>query len=70
MKVVRPNCRWQLTAADTEFILAALGKDSNDTGALASLFADSSSRDEILDLEPLHQAVVDGQGCLRISPRL
>jgi hypothetical protein len=70
MKVVRPNCRWQFTAADAEFILGAMGKDANDTAALASLFADTDSRDSILDLDALHRSIIEHNACLTISPRL
>jgi len=70
MKVVRPNCRWQFTAADVEFILGALGKGPNDAEALASLFVDVGSRDALLEQDSLHAAILEGTSCLQISPRL
>ena len=70
MKVVRPNCRWQFTAADSEFLLSALGRQPNDSQTLESLFADPGSRDAILDLDQVHQAMLESPACLPVSPHL
>jgi hypothetical protein len=70
MKVIHPRCRSHFTAADIDFILTTLGHSPDDTAALRDLLADEGSRDEILDHEVIYQAVLNGTGCLQISPHL
>jgi hypothetical protein len=70
MKVVRPNCRLQFTADDLAFILSVLGAKAGSVDALASLLADESTRDLILDNEALLRAVLERRDCLRISAQL
>jgi len=70
MTVIRPHCRLHFTAADVSFILAALGRRPSDLDALRQLLADDASRDQLLDSPVLYQAVLDGTGCLTISPHL
>ncbi|MBX3732288.1 MAG: hypothetical protein KF791_06800 [Verrucomicrobiae bacterium] len=70
MTVIRPHCRLHFTAADVEFILAAIGRRASDSGALRQLLADDTSRDQLLDSPDLCRAVLEGAGCLTISPHL
>jgi hypothetical protein len=67
MKVIRPNCRVQLTAEDLEFILSVLRPKVGTADCLVKLLADEESRDLILDDEALFRAVLEHRNCLRIS---
>jgi hypothetical protein len=70
MTVIHPHCRLHFTAADVDFILAAIGKRSTDSEALRQLLADDESRDLLLDRPELYRAVLDSRTCLTISPHL
>lgn len=70
MTVIRPHCRLHFTAADVDFILAAVGKLPTDVEALRQLLADDASRDLLLDSPGLYQAILEARGCLTISPHL
>ncbi len=67
MKVIRPNCRVQFTAEDIAFVLEVLSPGTDTNPALTQLLGDEESRDQILDDERLHQALLEGTGCLRVS---
>jgi hypothetical protein len=70
MKMIQPNCRVQFAAEDVEFILAILGGKKIDTAeCLVQLLSDEESRDQILDDEALFHALLERQGCLRVSSR-
>lgn len=69
-QVVQPRCRVQFTAEDVDFIVAVLGKRVGTARALTRLLADEEARDLILDDETLFREILEGRGCLRISPRL
>ncbi len=69
MNVVRPNCRFQFTAEDIEFILSVLRPKVDSAECLIQLLAEEDSRDLILDDEALFHAVLERRECLRISPR-
>lgn len=70
MTVIRPHCRAHFTASDVTFILEALGRHPSDLDALRQLLADDASRDLLLDSPALYTAVLEGAGCLSISPHL
>jgi hypothetical protein len=67
MKVIQPNCRIQFTAADVDFILANLSRQTGDADCLTKLLADPDTRDSILDDEKLFHALLENRGCLTIS---
>lgn len=67
MKLVRPNCRSQLTAEDFDFIRATLARSTKDSVALESLMLDPEMLDTILDQEPLLDAIQNHALALRIS---
>ncbi|MEO7424581.1 MAG: hypothetical protein ABI036_05295 [Fibrobacteria bacterium] len=74
MKVIRPNCRSQFTAADLDFI-AAVSPGRHDGSQDASLhifrlFRDRDSLDSLLDQPRLFRAVLELRGCLRVSLHL
>jgi len=70
MNFIRPHCRLHLTAADVDFILSTLGRSPGDAAALRDLLTDEGSRDGLLDQPVLYRAVLEGSGCLAISPHL
>jgi hypothetical protein len=67
MKVIRANTRVQFTAADMEFILAALRPKVDSVDCLVKLLTDEDTRDQVLDDQALLQAVLQDCNCLRIS---
>jgi hypothetical protein len=69
MKMIQPNCRVQFAAEDMEFILSVLGRKIGTTECLIKLLSDEESRDVILDDEALFHALLERQGCLRVSSR-
>ena len=69
MKVIQPNCRVQFDAKDIDFILSVLGRKIGTAECLVKLLADEESRDLILDDEALLHALLERQGCLRVSTR-
>jgi hypothetical protein len=69
MKMIQPNCRAQFSAQDIEFILSVLGERIGTAECLVKLLADEESRDLILDDEDLFRALLERQGCLRVSSR-
>lgn len=70
VKVIRPACRMQFTAADVEFIVSALGRDFDRKDCLVDLMSDPDSRDTILDDVRLFRALLEQMGCLQVSSRL
>ena len=70
MNVIRPICRNRFTAADVEFIASALARGGSDSGLVADLLTDPGARDLMLDRRELVDAILEGLGCLSISPRL
>ena len=69
MKVIQPNCRVQFAAEDVDFILSVLSRKLGDRECLVRLLADEESRDHILDDEELLRALLERQGCLRVTSR-
>ena len=69
MKLIQPNCRVQFAAEDIEFILSVLGRKIGTADCLIKLLSDEDSRDVILDDESLFHALLERQGCLRVSSR-
>jgi hypothetical protein len=69
MKMIQPNCRVQFAAEDVDFILSVLGGTLGTAECLVKLLADEDSRDLILDDEALFHALLERQGCLRVSSR-
>jgi hypothetical protein len=67
MKVIQPNCRVQFTAADVDFIVANLSRNSGDANCITSLLSDPESRDTILDDDGLFHALLENRGCLSVS---
>jgi hypothetical protein len=70
MRVICPNCRNQFTAADVDFVASVLARGGSDAGLVADLLTDPGARDLMLDRRELVEAVLEGMGCLSISPRL
>jgi hypothetical protein len=64
--VIQANCRVRLTAADIDFILAALHQPGS-ADALTQLLTDPEARDVILDDEAILRAVLEQRKCLHIS---
>src|SRR5215468_10299265 len=69
MKMIQANCRVQFAAEDIDFILSVLGQKIGNAECLIKLLADEESRDLILDDEALFHALLERQGCLRVSSR-
>jgi len=69
MKMIQANCRVQFAAEDIEFILSVLGRKIGTAECLIQLLADEESRDLILDDDALLHALLERQGCLRVSTR-
>jgi len=69
MKMIQANCRVQFAAEDIDFILSVLGRKIGTAECLVKLLADEESRDLILDDEALLHALLERQGCLRVSTR-
>ena len=67
MRVIQPNCRFQFTAEDVDFIVRTLGAKTGDADYLTKLLADQDTRDLILDDERLFHALLEHRGCLRVS---
>ncbi|MBC8096860.1 MAG: hypothetical protein H7Y43_13720 [Akkermansiaceae bacterium] len=67
--MIQPNCRVQFAAQDVEFILSVLGEKLGTAECLVKLLSDEDSRDLILDDEALFHALLERQGCLRVSSR-
>jgi hypothetical protein len=67
LNVIQANCRVRLTAADIDFILAALHQKPGSAEHLTQLLADPEARDVILDDEGLFRAVLEQRSCLPIS---
>ena len=70
MRVIQANCRIQFTADDIDFILNILGRKKGEEALLTTLLTDSECRDLILDDERLYRALLEQQGCLRVSAHL
>src|SRR5215475_2860195 len=69
MKLIQANCRAQFAAEDIDFILSVLGGKIGTAECLIKLLADEDSRYLILDDEALLHALLERQGCLRVSTR-
>jgi hypothetical protein len=69
MKMIQPNCRVQFAAEDIDFILSVLGQKLGTAECLVQLLADEESRDIILDDEAIFHALLERQGCLRVTSR-
>ena len=69
MKMIQPNCRTQFAAEDVDFVLSVLGGRLGNVECLIRLLADEESRDLILDDEALLHALLEHNGCLRVSIR-
>jgi hypothetical protein len=69
MKMIQPNCRAQFAAEDIDFILSVLGQKIGTAECLVQLLADEETRDVILDDEALFRALLERQGCLRVTSR-
>src|SRR4026208_1444475 len=67
MKLIQPNCRFQFTPEDIDFIVNVLHPKVKNADTLLTLLADEESRDLILDDETLFRAVLEDRKCLRIS---
>ncbi|MDB5051009.1 MAG: hypothetical protein JWO30_4080 [Fibrobacteres bacterium] len=67
MKVIRPNCRAQFTAADYEFISSVLPSRDGSSPRLIRLVEDRESLDILLDQPLLFRAVLELRSCLRVS---
>jgi len=70
MKVIKANCRDQLTAADVDFILSVLSPERGTAQCLVHLLSDPDLRDTILDQEALYRAMLDQPSVLTISAHL
>lgn len=70
MIVIRPTCRIQFTKQDVDFILDTLCKSDSQRESVLRLLADPDTCDRILDQQQLFDALLNQQGCLRISSRL
>jgi len=69
MKMIQPNCRVQFAAEDVEFILSVLGRKIGTADCLIQLLGDEDSRDQILDDAALFHALLERNGCVRVSTR-
>jgi hypothetical protein len=69
MKVIRPNCRAQFTAADFEFLASVLPSRAGQAQGLVRILEDGDSVDLLLDHPNLFRAVLDLRSCLRVSLR-
>ncbi len=67
MKIIQPNCRVQFAAEDMAFICFVLGRKTSDTETLVKLLTDEESRDALLDDEQIFHALLERDGCLRVS---
>ena len=67
MKIIQPNCRAQFAAEDIDFILTVLGQKIPTAECLLKLLSDEESRDLILDDDALFHALLERQGCLKVS---
>jgi hypothetical protein len=67
MKVIRPNCRTQFTAADYEFLGSVLPARETPSQRLFALFEEPESLDRVLDQPKLFRAVLDMRSHLGVS---
>ncbi len=67
MTVIQPNCRDKFTGSDFEFVCRTLEKSVRDEKFLESLFADTPSRDLLLDDERLLCALLERPDYLNVS---
>ncbi|HKP97396.1 MAG TPA: hypothetical protein VJ385_16745 [Fibrobacteria bacterium] len=67
MKVIRPNCRTQFTAADYDFLASVLPSGAGPSQGIIRLVEDRDSLDVLLDNPRLFRAVLDLRSCLRVS---
>jgi hypothetical protein len=69
MKVIRPNCRAQFTAADYDFLAAVLPSLEAPSAGIIRLVREPEVLDLVLDKPALFRAVLGLQSCLRVSLR-
>lgn len=69
-EMITANSRVRLTADDFDFIVRALSIKNSDRVSLERLLTDEETRDEILDLDALADAILQSPGRLAISPHL
>ncbi len=67
MKVIRPNCRTQFTAADYDFIASVSPARQGPSQGIIRLLEDQGSLDRLLDQPRLFRAVLELRSCLRVS---
>jgi hypothetical protein len=67
MKVIRPNCRAQFTAADYAFVATVLPVREAGGIGLIRLVEDADHLDHLLDQPRLFRAVLDLPNCLTVS---
>ena len=69
LNLIQANCRVQFTAEDLAFIMSVLGSTTGAVDGLVKLFGDEECLDVILDDERLFRALLEQNGCLRVSAR-
>ncbi len=65
--MVRANCRERFTAADFDFVVRTLARSKTDHVSLVELLSDANTRDSVLDLPRLVDAILSNAGQLCIS---
>ena len=65
--MIRANCREQFTAADFDFVVRTLARSKTDHVSLVELLSDANTRDTVLDLPRLVDAILSNAGQLSIS---
>jgi hypothetical protein len=70
MKVIRPNCRSQFTAADLDFIASVSPARQGPSQGILRLMGDRECLDMLLDQPRLFRAVLELRSCLSVSLHL
>ena len=65
--MIRANCRERFTAADFDFVVRTLAHSKTDHVSLVELLSDANTRDDVLDLPRLVDAILSNAGQLSIS---
>jgi hypothetical protein len=65
--MIRANCRERFTAADFDFVVRTLARSRTDHVSLIELLSDANTRDSVLDLPRLVDAILSNAGHLCIS---
>jgi hypothetical protein len=68
--MIQANCRAQLTVDDFRFLVEVLARKSSDQPSLEALLGDESSLNQLLDDDAVFDAILNRNGCLKISPHL